>query len=269
MTRLFGLISNDPHALCCSLAFLADDLELNATRKGDGWGIGYYQQKQALIHKHPAVPVGGVDLVSELDRHPSDLVVAHVRSATMGRPKLENTHPFKYSRFLFAHMGSIPELEQYREEHIKTLPDYLARVIRGDTDSELLFVMLLAGIKDVCGGLEEERLKGSCIRNAVRAVFSDLKQKSPGNNISSAIVLADGARLVGVSVGNEKMYYRLVENVPSCDRCRRRGKPEMLYHVRFITVAVGLEGEPRGWLKLKPGQILMAERDMGIEIGTL
>lgn len=271
MTRLFGLISNDPHALCCSIDLLADDLELNVPSRGDGWGVGYYQQGRALLNKHPAVPEGGLDLARELSEQASDLVLGQIRVATHGAAKIENTHPFRYGQHLFAHIGAVPGLD--RERLVSGLPGFLARALAGDTDSELMFLLVLAALRAEAGGLEPGTTTGSHLRNALRAGLSEAGEHrasgQPGREDQPAVLLADGERLAAASLGPGALLYRLVESVPACAKCRAAGRPARLHHVRFTAVANRVSERATGWRPLKPGNCLLVERDMGIEVGSL
>jgi len=272
MTRLFGLISNDPHALCCALAFLEPDLDPSpATSAGDGWGIGYFQQGRALLNKHPNAPAGAIDLLGELAGHPSDLVLGHIRLATHGPAKLENTHPFRYGQYLFAHIGGVHELA--RERLVAGLPAFLSRSLVGDTDSELIFMLVLAALRAETGGLEQTAVTGGQLRNALRAGLAEAGEHRAAGPIGRedhpAVLLADGERLAAASLGAGALQYRLVESVPACKKCVAAGRPSRLHHVRFTAVSSSVAEGASGWRPLKQGHSLLVERDMGIEVGAL
>jgi glutamine amidotransferase len=66
------------------------------------------------------------------------MVISHVRYATQGKAKLENTHPWLYKGYVFAHNGTIDE----RNKVLELLsPEY--RDLEGDTDSEALFYLIV------------------------------------------------------------------------------------------------------------------------------
>src|SRR5207247_1233186 len=74
----------------------------------------------------------------------TDALIGHARSGTWGPPKNENTHPFRFRSWLFAHHGTIVEFDRVRGEMLKLIPDFLRRNIRGQTDSEHLFHLFLS-----------------------------------------------------------------------------------------------------------------------------
>jgi predicted glutamine amidotransferase len=67
------------------------------------------------------------------------LLVAHIRNRTVGLSSLENTHPFRRGRWVFAHNGTVPDTAPL-DRH--TSPARRLQ-IRGQTDSERLFAFLL------------------------------------------------------------------------------------------------------------------------------
>lgn len=76
----------------------------------DGWGIGHYQDGQAIVFK------SGNSVVEEKDKFfkkikeiaKSKILIVHFRkSAWKNTSSVKNSHPFKYKNYLFAHNGTI------------------------------------------------------------------------------------------------------------------------------------------------------------------
>ncbi|HYG69571.1 MAG TPA: class II glutamine amidotransferase, partial [Anaeromyxobacteraceae bacterium] len=95
----------------------------------------------------------------------SQVVVAHVRDASVGPVTTVNTHPFRCGRWLFAHNGTVARWRRRRtvRERIEAgIAPYYRRRIRGATDSERLFYLFLSRLlaHDALEGatLEEVRL---------------------------------------------------------------------------------------------------------------
>lgn len=44
----------------------------------------------------------------------SKAAIAHIRAATVGKVAFENTHPFKYGPWVFAHNGTLASFERVR-----------------------------------------------------------------------------------------------------------------------------------------------------------
>jgi glutamine amidotransferase len=68
------------------------------------------------------------------------VLIAHVRKQTVGPVTLANTHPFEKSGWVFAHNGTIEDIEWVRA-NVSTAR---ASELIGQTDSELLFAYLLS-----------------------------------------------------------------------------------------------------------------------------
>jgi glutamine amidotransferase len=83
----------------------------------------------------------------------SETVLAHVRKATQGN--LDNlnildTHPFQYGSWVMVHNGNIAKFPEIQAELRKRVPKVLRRFILGQTDSELLFYLLLGRMAERC-----------------------------------------------------------------------------------------------------------------------
>jgi glutamine amidotransferase len=109
----------------------------------DGWGIGVYSQANGW-----SVQRGTLCAHEDDDFHEiavgsrGEVLVAHVRRRTVGAVRLENTHPFESGGWVFAHNGTIEDLEWLRA---RTSRERL-QALRGETDSELLFAFLLTRV---------------------------------------------------------------------------------------------------------------------------
>jgi predicted glutamine amidotransferase len=80
------------------------------------------------------------------------LVIGHLRNANLGNApnaKQDNTHPFYYRNHVFVHNGRIEDAHlpvARKWFQANTYPEYWSNM-RGDTDSECLFYLLLSTIK--------------------------------------------------------------------------------------------------------------------------
>lgn len=111
-----------------------------------GVGLGFYQGGEALHKKLPAAETAdGLDVARDVR---TDCAVFHLREATVGDFRVENTHPFRIRNWLFAHAGTVAHFEQIQAELLAALPDFLRRSIRGETDSEHFFALLLAQLQE-------------------------------------------------------------------------------------------------------------------------
>jgi len=109
MGRLFAYVANDPDRVRCALypARKLLRVDSHADVSFDSWGIGFYQG-EVLLQRRPKAPVDPVDFYEMSKELRTDCIVGHVRAGTVGSPKNENTHPFRFRSWLFAHHGTLP-----------------------------------------------------------------------------------------------------------------------------------------------------------------
>lgn len=88
--------------------------------------------------------------IDELQK--SNIIIIHLRhkchlglkcKISTGESLLENTHPFSYKNIVFTHNGSIYNFHKYKDYLRIYIADDLYKYIKGDTDSEWLFYIIL------------------------------------------------------------------------------------------------------------------------------
>ncbi len=144
MCQLLGMNSRLPAAL--HLSFTGFAQRGGATgHHGDGWGMAFFESEGGLpgkgiryfIDKESAA---ASPIAQMLCSYPvkSHNVVAHVRKATVGAVRLENSHPFVrelWGRYwVFAHNGDLKNFNPRLHGSFRPV---------GDTDSELAFCWLM------------------------------------------------------------------------------------------------------------------------------
>ena len=152
MARLFGLIGNRADLSARVLEMERDKLlavEAMLPEAGPvSWGLGFYQSGEVLLRRRPSDDRRAVDLAAIGAEARADLMIGHVRSATVGGLRAENTHPFRYREWLSAHTGSIERYERLRPRLLESIPEFLRKNLRGDTDSEVVFHLILSFLHD-------------------------------------------------------------------------------------------------------------------------
>lgn len=172
MARLVGIISNRPDL--CSRVIELEGAHLSVQRKNDkapGWGVGFYQAGEILLKRRPIDDRAEITLSDMTQGIRTDTLVAHVRDATIGTRSTENTHPFRYRQWLFAHTGTIEGFGALRGRLRDSLPQFLQRDVRGDTDSELLFHLFLSFLHDA-GKLDRPVVDDVSAKSALRSTIA-------------------------------------------------------------------------------------------------
>lgn len=148
MCRLLGAVSAEVvdhhHALRSAPRSLA---ELSPDHP-HGWGLAVHDGRRGWdVHKSPACAKHDDRFHTLAHDARGRMLVAHVRKRTVGPTSLSNTHPFHRGRWVFAHNGTIHDLD-----HLDRRTSGARRAeIEGDTDSERFLAYLLTAI-DAAGG---------------------------------------------------------------------------------------------------------------------
>lgn len=112
----------------------------------DGWGLAVFGASGAALHKQ-TLRAGGDPRFHEVAGAASaPTLLCHIRKATLGGLALENCHPFQHGRWVFAHNGTCYGFAGFRDQLIAAIRPALRGRILGQTDSEVLFYLLLSGL---------------------------------------------------------------------------------------------------------------------------
>lgn len=220
MARLVGFIGNRP-----DLGARVIELEgraLSVRRRPDvtpGWGVGFYQGGEILLKRRPIDDRPEISLVDMTRDIRADALVAHVRLATVGAARTENTHPFRYRQWLFANTGTIDTFSRLRGRLAESLPQFLHRDVRGETDSEMLFHLFLSFLHDA-GKLDRPAVEPEAACAALRstiALVDGLCAEEGAAPTKLNIVLTNPEYLVAVH-GNASMGYRIFQGTRDLER---------------------------------------------------
>lgn len=218
-----------PHSL---LTQSQDATEAKLAVNGDVFGIAWYQAEQAQPGLYrdvmPAWSDGNLPNLCRMIRAP--VFLAHVRASTGAETSRLNCHPFTSGHWSFMHNGQIGGFRRMCRALEASLPDALYEMRRGSTDSELLFLLLIAdGLKtDTVGAMSRVLQRLAACRQA----------GDPPDRVTC--VLSDGARIFAVRHASD-------------------GRAPTLY-MREEGAGVVLASEPldadaRGWCALRRGEI--------------
>jgi predicted glutamine amidotransferase len=192
MARLFGLIGNRADLAGRVLAFEAEALRV---RKGaSGWGIGFYQGGEVLMRRRPAVELTDVDVAKLAQDVRTDVLVGHVRNATVGSLRTENTHPFRYRQWLYAQTGTVTSFEA-------SVPEFLRGGIRGETDAEVVFHMFLSFLHDAGQLANTSSADPKVTAEALRSTIAQVDAVSAevgGEPSEINLLVSDGDSMVAV-----------------------------------------------------------------------
>jgi glutamine amidotransferase len=186
MCRLFGASASDPVNVSFEL-LRSDNSVLRQSEEHDsGWGSVYYSDGEPEVNRF-AHAAHADESFDDVTSGKARLIIVHVRRATIGGLKLENTHPFTRGPYAYCHNGTILKAAQ--------LEPFADVAPRGDTDSERFFNMLMTDFDagDVIASLRRavERTCDTCRFSALNFLFSD------------------GRKLYAYRFGVYKLFWRL------------------------------------------------------------
>jgi glutamine amidotransferase len=278
MARLFGVIGNRPDLTSRVLAFEAGVLRAKTKGTPLGWGLGFYEGGEVLIRRRPLDDRQELDVAKLASGVRADVLIGHVRHATVGVLRNENTHPFRYRQWLFAQTGTLFGFEQTRERLVASVPEFLRGGIRGETDAEVVFHVFLSFLHD--GGLLSDGLVDApVVRDAIRSSLTVVDGMTAEVGASSAklnIMISNGDYLIAVHRSETPMLLRVLSGSADADLITgddpqlKRKIPE-LYRVHFSLAASDFDDAvPNSrWRQVPDRAIVTMVRDMDPRVEPL
>jgi predicted glutamine amidotransferase len=248
MCRLLGYCARDEAAVADLIgdAGLGELIALSELHS-DGWGMAWYERSEPAIRKSPLR--ADEPEFEKLARQPlGDLGLVHLRWATPGLAVSdENTHPFSYGSYVFAHNGAVHP--QHRLGEI--LPPEWEAQVGGTTESERYLLLIMSWL---------HRSGGDAVA-AIAAAASDIERDFAPNSLNA--ILLTPRYLYGISWHDRA-------KVPAA-KLRERGysgRPDeiacyfdLAYLASPDAVVVASSGWPQpGWTALPNRHVLVVER---------
>ncbi len=261
MCRLFGFRSVIPSQVHRSLLAAENALGVQSNQHPDGWGVAFYVDGAPHITRSPEFALGDQLFHRLSGVVSSETVLAHVRKATQGSRTVLNCHPFQYGRWVFAHNGDIPAFERHRPALLGEIAPRLRRFVLGDTDSEVLFFIVLSHL--AANGPLARRHAVSDVADAVRTTVERVREICDGEGEERCLltmVVADGDTMVATHGGKE-LFWSSYKNrcadreaCPSLSpECEAPSKSGFVNHLIFSSEP--LQGE-NVWLPMQEGDVI-------------
>jgi predicted glutamine amidotransferase len=164
--------------------------EAHTATQGDGFGLGWYGERaEPGIYREVMPAWSDENLLALCATVQSRLFFAHVRAATGAGIARHNCHPFRHGRWLFMHNGQIGGYTGVRRTLEALLPEALFAARRGATDSELLFLLAMAGIES---GEPPEVAMGAVLETTL----AHMQAQGITEPLRFAAALSDGEQLL-------------------------------------------------------------------------
>jgi predicted glutamine amidotransferase len=256
MCRLFGLTAS-PNRVHASFWLLeaADSLLEQSLRNPDGTGLGYFAPVVgAVIDKEPLPAYEDPASVREAKHVSSTTFVSHIRYATTGDRTTENTQPFVIDGMLFAHNGTLEDLD--------ALESHLGRDMRfvgGETDSERYFALVA----------KEIRTRGS-IGPGISAAVNWIAENLHVSSLN--FVLATGNELWAFRYPETHQLFVLERaaggelggrDLHHVSRTMRVHVPDLRRHPSVVMASEPLD-DTAGWRLLESGELICVREDLAV-----
>ena len=274
MCRLLGFRSVIPSQVHRSLLEAENALGTQSNEHPDGWGVAFYVDGAPHVTRNPLTAMGDQLFHRLSGVVSSQTVLAHVRRATRGDKSVLNCHPFQYGRWVFAHNGDIPTFERYREQLVAEVSPSLRRFILGDTDSEVVFFIVLTELL-THGPLLEPRSAHQVATALKRAGATVRRICDNANDTPSTltVIITDGATLVAMHGGKELFFSSYKKRCSDRHTCPSLSPeceaPTLTGFVNHCIVSSEpLQGE-NVWEELAPGDLVGVDARMKVLRTTL
>lgn len=271
MCRLFGFRSVIPSQVHRSLVS-ADNALMTQCQKQqkhqDGWGVAYYVAGAPHIIKSASSVIEGSLFQKVSGIVSSETVVAHLRHATQGNISIVNTHPFQYGAWVFAQNGNIKDFSTIRDNLLKFITPRLQRFILGETDSEVLFFLILSHIERRIE-LHRAGISIDVLADAARDAVQDVCKLTGGfhhdNNGDPqetylSFLLTNGSTMLAHQ-GGKDLYYstykrQCMERASCANFTKECENPTQTGFINHLIISSEpLQGENL-WIRMKPGQMV-------------
>ncbi len=275
MCRLFGFRSVIQSQVHRSLVEADNALWGLSTQHPDGWGEAYYIDGTPHVARSASTALSDRVFQRVSGVVASETVLAHVRKATQGNNSVLNCHPFQHGRWVFAHNGDVPNFEQFRATLVSEVDPRLRRYILGDTDSEVVFFMVLTELLRFgpLSSRHERRDVVQALMAAIERVRDVCTSHEPGAKpCLLTCILTDGEIMVA-NQGGKELYYSTYKRrcgdrdvCPSLsEECEAPSKSGFVNHLIFSSQP--LSGE-NIWVEMAEGAVVAIDGRMRLYHGA-
>jgi glutamine amidotransferase len=271
MCRLYGFRSNTRRKVECELIHAQNSLlsqSENDERGGSnphGWGLGTYEGSTPKVVREPVAAYDSDEFRWESARIYTCNTLAHVRRATVGVVREENTHPFAHGSWLFAHNGNLGAFSEIRNLLLDEMTPAHRDAVRGDTDSEHFFHWVLSRAER-----EPDTSLVRILGKAVRQVRDWSEAAEAGAEVALNTILTNGTESVGTRFGRSLWYVErpLVHPCEICDGALHVEEGSTSPY-RAVVIASEKVTQDEDWTSISDGTLFHVDRNLDLHMTSM
>lgn len=269
MCRLYGFHATEPTKVECTLVYAQNALIVQSWRDraggrhADGWGVAVYSDGEPVVERMPIAAYHGEHFRRSAARIFAHTVVAHVRAATVGAVEPANTHPFVEGRWSFAHNGTVAHFDRLRERLREGMSERHRAALRGTTDSEHLFRLLLSELDR-----RPEAGPFAVLRDILARILAWSREIDPEARPGLNVIWSDGRTLLA-SRHARPLFWVERDGIRDCEVC---GFPHVHHEPGMPYRAVVVASEPiseEAWREVPEGSALAVSADGDVRLARL
>lgn len=251
MCRLFGLIANKDVDVEFSMLEAYHKFKNQGKSNPDGWGIGWFESGTFKVEKSPQSAFESENFDKLVKTIKSKIFIVHVRRASYGKISKENSHPFIFKKWIFAHNGTV------NKSFIESLlvSPYNENFTSEPIDSEVYFRYIIQ-----CIDSEKDVLAG--IKKALKDV---LKRECFGANF----LLSDGENLWGFRYGYKLCWLYRDPKEPFYEKSKETYlliRSKELANEKAVLIASEEITKDEEWQPVSDGEIVFVDKFLNVKV---
>jgi glutamine amidotransferase len=254
--------------------------EASQTLNGDGFGLGWYvhsiSQNPGLFRSiSPAW--NNNNLLYNASLIKTDCMFAHIRAASEGAISEANSHPFHYQQFLMMHNGIIPNFSKIKRRLQSLLNEELFLWIKGQTDSEHIFALLMQNLQTLKAS--SVALTTKQIQQGFQQTFDTVQRLKIDAGIANKVstfnmMITDGYRIFGTRFSSDPdkeartLYYSSGSKFECSDGISSMRRDDSATQAVLI-VSEKLNSRKQEWTAIPHNHFISVENNMEISLQPL
>ena len=240
MSRLIAYACNNDSLTQAALKAFGAELDLDSLTAPSGVGIGWVQGDRSLLRTNPKPLKPAPSILHLMSDVPGRATIGYVRDGSLGVVRAVNLQPFRFQRWVYAHVGGVSGAEALRAR----LPEHILRNIKGDSASEVIFHALVDELRrsDL---LKKTPIRPQAVVTTLAEAVSEMESQGAVENLQ--IVLGTYRRIFAIRLG-APLYVRVIRGLEVKEEPIFAGhRPKAKKYSTFRAMLIVNGPRPVGW----------------------